>query len=79
MDDRQNEEELLNMIDEGTGGSYYDGSEYLNLSGGDDGGDDSGDDSGDDGADHGGDHGEDTIIITNSVEVYKASIDRSLV
>ena len=71
MDGRQNEEELLNMIDEGTGGSYYDGSEYLNLSGGDDGGDD--------GADHGGDHGEDTIIMTNSVEVYKASIDRSLV
>ena len=63
------------MIDEGTGGSYYDGSEYLNLSGGYNGGEDSGDD----GADHGGDHGEDTIIMTNSVEVYKASIDRSLV
>ena len=75
MDGRQNEEELLNIIDEGTGGSYYDGSEYLNLSGGDDGGPNSGDD----GADHRGDHGEDTIIMTNSVEVYKASIDRSLV
>ena len=57
------------------GGSYYDDSEKLNFSGGDDGGENSGDD----GADHGGDHGEDTIIITNSVEVYKASIDRSLV
>ena len=75
MDGRQNEEELLNMIDEGTGGSYYDGSEYLNLSGGDEGRDDSGDD----GVGHGGDHGEDTIIMTNSVKVYKASIDGSLV
>ena len=70
------------MIDEGTGGCYYggadndgdDGSQYLNLSGGDDGGENSGDD----GADHGGDHGEDTLI-TKSDEVYKSSTDQSLV